>query len=431
MGEPTSVQLLPSRITLTHLAPDDDPVKQHAAVELVVRATNLRSAIFWSAYSLDRTLSVILGRPLTLRDEAIDVPFPGELESDEIEHDAVNGEGREHLVRVGDEEPAAKRVRVDPAAQSTTSQPTPILHTPALYSFRFDRITAEIKLMIYRVAQSPSRFPWPTNLREWQKRVHETCNNLLSRAGKDLKGRGTRRPDRIMRALDLKYHQCLMLLYRPSPAFPQPSLEALKACYDSSVATIRIYSEMTRFAHLNDSWLTAHSVFVSGITMLYCLWTSPWIWQQTSLKTFSELTESSIKVLQKLGATWSVAESARVKYERLVQLTTASWGQGRTDALGMPVAQNGGQATVEYDVHDNNSNNNNNGSGPTDDGTFFADNLPNNLWGGPENMGPLQAPSMFLDEIGDMSGWFDLDWLGDLSNSSYAYPDDAAYGACR
>lgn len=37
-----------------------------------------RSSVFWSAYSLERTLSTTLGRPLTLRDEAIDVEFPGE-----------------------------------------------------------------------------------------------------------------------------------------------------------------------------------------------------------------------------------------------------------------------------------------------------------------------------------------------------------------
>lgn len=37
---------------------------------------NPRGGIFWSTYSTEIILAVVLGQPLSLRDEAIDVQFP-------------------------------------------------------------------------------------------------------------------------------------------------------------------------------------------------------------------------------------------------------------------------------------------------------------------------------------------------------------------
>jgi hypothetical protein len=193
------------------------------------RLPELRSGIFWSAYSLDRTLSVILGRPLTLRDEACDIEYPGKDQSEEILRSKQSPM----------QEPQRKRICL-------SQQPYPYL--PAVYSFRFDRTTAEIKLMIYRVARSPARFPWPTNLGKWQEQTLQVCTELLEQARQNLKwrGRAGRRStlDGALPLIELKYHQCVMLLYRPSPAFPQPSSSTLTACYKSAVETIRIQSEL-------------------------------------------------------------------------------------------------------------------------------------------------------------------------------------------
>lgn len=41
-----------------------------------------RKRVFWSAYTLDRYLSVILGRPRIFRDEDIDQPLPNQSEID-------------------------------------------------------------------------------------------------------------------------------------------------------------------------------------------------------------------------------------------------------------------------------------------------------------------------------------------------------------
>ncbi|KAF7597203.1 hypothetical protein BBP40_009543 [Aspergillus hancockii] len=110
---------------------------------------HLRSAIFWSAYSMDRTLTTILGRPLTLRDETCDREFPGFNDGDEVEEAATSWDRSANHQAAGPER-------------------APTSYTACIYSLRFDRLVAEIKLMLYRVSRSPSRFPWPTDVNAWQ-----------------------------------------------------------------------------------------------------------------------------------------------------------------------------------------------------------------------------------------------------------------------
>ena len=339
---------------------------------------------------------MILGRPLTLRDEALDIEYPGQCESQEIDYDAVNHRG---LNSVAPNAQASQNKRIPPFVS-------------AIYLFRLDRITAEIKLMIYRVAQSPGRFPWPINLIEWQKDAFEACGKVLQGARHDLKWRGSAGsrglPDRMINTIELKYHQCVMLLYRPSPAFPQPSLPALKVCYDSAVETIRIHSELNRFANMINSWLTAHAVFVSGITMLYCLWISPQIRRETNPQAFMQKADSCTKLLITLGKTWSVAQNCRPKFDRLVQLTVDSWNKTQT---GITKPAN----YVRHQEMDNNmetvrSDNTGEFSRLENPPQKFWDEYDTDYW---------NSPNMIMDELGDMGNWFDLDWLSDANRKAF------------
>lgn len=339
---------------------------------------------------MDRTLCVILGRPLTLRDEAVDIEYPGQLGTNEIDHSPLS---REY-----NSEPRPKRQRLEQSP-----------YVAAICSFRFDRITAEVKLMLYRVAQSPTRFPWPTNLSEWQVRVEKSCRDLLEEARQDLKSRGIRAGhslgmyDRTIRLIELKYHQCLMLLNRPSPAIPQPSSSALITCYESAIATLRIQSELARFSNMIVSWITAHAVFVSGITMLYCIWTSHEVRRATSLKTFLEQANACTNLLSTLGKTWPVAKNGQEKFDHLVQITNDSW-KLKPDTVSGTITP--AQKAMDYP----------NSPRPVDNFSDF-DNLPVGFFDA-TNADFSIPPSTLMEELGDMGSWFDLDWLGD---STYTF----------
>lgn len=344
---------------------------------------DVRRAIFWSAYSIERNLAVVLGRPLTLRDEAVDVQFPG------IESDITGGtpSGLEASSY------SAKRMRVETSP-----------YKAAHYSFRFDQITAEIKLMLYRVVNKPDVFPWPTDVGEWQGKCHQRCDELYESLRNDLKWRSRRRSaDGIAQRLELKYHQCLMLLHRPSPATSRPRAESWKTCYNSASQTILIHSDMHRFSKMPNTWLTAHTIFVSGITFLYCLWVNAAIKEKTSMDEFNRIASACSALLKVLGKAWSVAADAVEKFDRLVSLTSSSWNswkeaqaERRTEiAAGaslVSLAQDGAVADTTTDG--------------VDQADVFDDVGGSNL----------AEPEFFLTELGDMSSWFDLDWIGEGFN---------------
>lgn len=52
------------------------PRASHEEHRQTLLRKNLRSGIFWSTYSIEIILAVVLGQPLSLRDEVIDVQFP-------------------------------------------------------------------------------------------------------------------------------------------------------------------------------------------------------------------------------------------------------------------------------------------------------------------------------------------------------------------
>ncbi|KAL4733291.1 fungal-specific transcription factor domain-containing protein [Aspergillus similis] len=311
---------------------------------------HVRSAVFWSAYSMDRTLTTILGRPLTLRDEAIDQSFPGLDGSDEVEeaatrwHHSMHGSGS------------------NPTAQDNTSSP----YVACVYSLRFDRIVAEIKLMIYRVARSPRRFPWPQNLAQWQQETRAACACLLEEVHNRQRGRplGGVNPlsGTIVQRLELKFHHAMSI--------------------------IQIYSKLHRFMKMECSWLTAHSIFVAAITMLYCLWTYPAVRGSTSVAECLSLAEKSAQLLSFLGQWWSVAREPCQKLSRLISLTR-------------------------------------NGSEPGSMNPGSASNLMPIQGEGAEYSLPADGRSALIDELGVLRDLFDLGWLNDWAPDTEPPPWDS------
>lgn len=367
-----------------------------------IHRKNIRSAIFWSTYSIERNLSVVLGRPLTLRDEAIDVEFPGE---GILSYRSPNEQNRGSM-NLDKEHPGDSNFKRPRTGEAQ--------YAAAQYSFRLDQIVAEIKLMLHRVVNLPERFPWPTNLSGWQKEAHANCDNILGEILTHLKWRSRRSTaDITIRSLELKYHHNLMLLHRPSPAIPQPSIDSWNICYNSAVRTIMIYSDLHRFSKLTNSWLTAHTVFVSGITFVYCLWVQPQTKSQTTLEAFTSNAAACTALLRFLGKTWTVAADAVEKFDRLVQMTASAWksGEGTSGAepagapetyISQPSASQRVLRSVHgYDIAETTPTIRNMNS------TSTTDQDATNEYSSDYGFEPMS----FYTELGDTSSWFDLDWI--------------------
>lgn len=340
------------------------------------KTRHLRSAIFWSAYSMDRTLTTILGRPLTLRDEAIDREFPGLDNNDEVESAATQWD---------------QTTSQDQAVEQQPPGLAPTPYTACVYSLRFDRIVAEIKLMLYRVSRSPSRFPWPTNITAWQREAHNVCASLLQEARNQQQsslsnGFGTLSGVTLQR-LELKYHHCIMLLYRPSPQIPHPSTEAIQACFSSAMDIISIYADLHRFLNMECSWLSAHSILVAAITVLYCLCSHPAIRGITPVETCLKRTELAHELLSFLGRSWSVADEAGLKLGRLIAATSEVYSANATVGGSLADRQ-------EYE----------------DGGNMVTLQQSSSGTDNPD-MPALDGRAFLTDELGVLRDLFDLGWL--------------------
>lgn len=369
-------------------------------------------------------MATILGRPLTLRDEAIDCDLPGLDFCTEVEEGATEWDFL--YVRPAEEESSAH----EPPLPATMLAPFP--YTACVFSIRFDRLVAEIKLMLYRVSRSPTRFPWPTNLADWQQKAHCACTALrhevqarthhkqvhtpLSGHGISVHGfpaPGDCGPGSIstldLQRLELKYHHCLILLYRPSPQVRQPTPNGIQICFASAVATIELYSNQHRFGDMECSWLTAHAIFVSSITIIYCLWTHPGVVQLSdksdsaaTMATGLKFVECGHQLLLYLAQTWKMAHEACQKLAHVIKITyetqnkmraaerdprpPAGDTRNRTGPPRQPLATEGLDGNQLYSQGENNSE--------------FC----------------LDRQAYLIDELGILRDLFDIGWLDDLDN---------------
>ncbi|CEJ61373.1 hypothetical protein PMG11_09908 [Penicillium brasilianum] len=341
---------------------------------------DLRSAIFWSAYSMDRTLTVILGRPLTLRDEAIDRGFPGFDGNLEVESGATEWKSS------------------NSASQGSVSVSAPEPYTAFIYSLRFDRIIAEVKLMLYRVSRSPKRFPWPQDLSLWRQEAQDSCVALLREAQSHQQnhiiGSAGALSVVALQRLELKYHQCIMLLNRPSPQIPHPSFEATQASFASAMGIIATYADLQRFSNMDFSWLTAHSIFVASITVIYYLWFCPLVRGNDPLDACLHRVEQAHQLLTILGRSWSVALKASGKLEKLIKSTKDHY-EGMAGARAPPFG----------DWADGNP-----GIAPRTDAEL--DRSATSM--------PLpDVGNVLIDELGILRDLFDLGWLEDFSDNQH------------
>jgi hypothetical protein len=128
----------------------------------------------------------------------------------------------------------------------------------------------------------------------------------------------------VAKLVEIKYHEVMMLLLRPSPAIPHPSHESLKLCHYSAVAVIRDFDELYRGDFLPYTWPACHSVFLATISMLFCIWNVPSVTRTTKLETLMADLNSAIGILGALGEHWTSAKRSRELLDELSQ-TTIRW----------------------------------------------------------------------------------------------------------
>jgi hypothetical protein len=200
----------------------------------------LRRRLFWSVYALESILAGTLGRPISLSDCDIDQPLPFSIDDDDRMNDMPSTDM--HTARaVGSE------------AYPPTNMSQFILLSQ-LHVFE-----ARIQRTVYRVdrkiaALQPKMHRLMADLEAWRHTIPPSLQ--------------VSERDRVM----LHYHRAVRLLLQPFLATLDPESDLFRKCADAAGQICQIHKRLHQTPEYGHSFVAVHTVFVSGITLLYTLW---------------------------------------------------------------------------------------------------------------------------------------------------------------
>lgn len=232
------------------------------AQDEVRRAENeVKKRCFWSVVAMDRMASLVLGRPLAIQLDDIDVDLP-----------------------YVDPEALRKASLADSATQSLAhaaygSTEWYLSTAIFVHIVRYRLICGKILNALHRTSVSQRESPpayeairddLVKELREWHV---ETSSLPLVGANASPISPASRSSFRSQEWYDLLYHNGILMLFRPSPSLCDASRNnaALQHVYDSSQSAISLYASLHRTGRINYSWVTLHSVFIAGLSYIYAL----------------------------------------------------------------------------------------------------------------------------------------------------------------
>lgn len=197
----------------------------------------LQRRLFWSIYALESILAGTLGRPISLSDCDIDQPLPLAIDDDE------------RLSRASSED----------EYQSNTDNNVPQSLIQFVLLSQLHVFEARIQRTIYRVDRTvdslqPKMHRLVADLEAWHQELPVSLHK--------------NEHDRVM----LHYYRNIRMLLQPFLSILQPTSEPFRKCALAAGQICQIHKQLHRTSEYGHSFVAVHTVFVSGITLLYALW---------------------------------------------------------------------------------------------------------------------------------------------------------------
>ncbi|GKT42953.1 pyrimidine pathway regulatory protein 1 [Colletotrichum spaethianum] len=286
---------------------------------------------FWSVVSMDRIASLILGRPLAIQLEDIDVELP-------------------HF---------DMPVSVLPSQHSLSTAPfgTPEWHLGTsifVHIVRYRLICGKILNILHRspgasrestIVYEDSRSTLVEELRSWHA---ETTNLPLIQADAPIASLASRSSFRSAEWYRLLYHNGVLMLFRPSPTLCDATGNStvLQHMFDSSQEAINLYANLHRSRKINYSWVTLHSIFIAGLSYIYALRNHLQHLQNRNVSNTNALkatlrstptisqvvndTRACSKVLVAVSERWAMARNCSEVFDRLSDAVVADVVEAQT-----------------------------------------------------------------------------------------------------
>ncbi|PYI18146.1 Zn(II)2Cys6 transcription factor [Aspergillus violaceofuscus CBS 115571] len=255
----------------------------------------MRTRAFWCVYTMDRYLSTLLGRSIGIVDEQCDLRLPREINDEDL--------------KPNQEIPA----QAQPSGAITVM-------SSAIHLFKLARFNAEIKCVLYCVDRNypPYTQPVITDVQRWQEDMLNRLRQWKSSIPCHPQGSSACYMNDL---LEIKYHELVMLIVRPSPLFNHPSRSLIRLCFQCALECIRLYHKLYINSMLHYNWMNVQSLFLCVMTIFYCVWAPDGVGEETDLDTVLHALKSASDILSATGEYWLEAKRSRDVLDGITRAT--------------------------------------------------------------------------------------------------------------
>lgn len=266
--------------------------------------------LFWCAYSLDRQISVYLGRPPGIPDYCVRTPFPSMADDSQVPY----------RVSSSDESDLPTGTEIVDSARSTSESPLadltnvgPSYKRISLAFFKLRRIQGQIQAVLYDGSEVPRAF---ADLGEWREYMFNKLESWWHESQKDTKLNNCHFNSNF---LCLNYHQTRILLFGVSPGNLRPSESHMLFLAHAGLQIIQTYSDIFASKSLNYSWAAVHNIFLAGTSYLYVLYHSSSFRSKTSITELETVVISTLEVIDYLSNYCDAAATCHRSFKLLSQ----------------------------------------------------------------------------------------------------------------
>jgi Fungal specific transcription factor domain len=286
----------------------------HRQLKADDRSTELdefKKRLFWSTYHLERRISLVLGRPLAINDDEIDIDFPQYIEEDD---DDDRSKPRDKSL-----EKSMINSRSTLGPHSTPGQAELSFHALVL---TLDQLNSKSRLTLCRLSKAnpvakierkiAKRFQkledWKTGIfgshAENDPKESTELMYFTSRTPVQTPQSRPARPEAQRLTLMLNYHRARRLILqtiltdieRPNHTFPYASFAK------SSGEVCQLNRRLHRLKPVPFTLLDLHSVFVAGLSMIYCVWKDPQLYNVEMAADFGACSTLLYLIAEQWGA---------------------------------------------------------------------------------------------------------------------------------
>ncbi|KAH6887482.1 fungal-specific transcription factor domain-containing protein [Thelonectria olida] len=238
-NEPQLVNLWYTVGLALRLAVGIDLHRHEAVVNKSLLEAEMCKRLFWSVYTMDRSISIAMGRPLGIHDSDITMPLPLSIPDDKL----TNPDG-------------ASMVSLIPNVKDMST---------FLHVINLRRINADIYKALHSAGNTNIE---GYNLEAIRHQYYARLNDWLFSAPRYLAPASMYQ---MTEWFQIAYHQAILNLYRPSHASPVATIDAIRLCADSSISLITCYSALYAKNKVIYTFVALNSLFMAAVTMLYSL----------------------------------------------------------------------------------------------------------------------------------------------------------------